>query len=90
MSNWLEKFSRLEDLARGKLKIGYTYRIYFCPANLNNKRIHIRAIVDDHVVVYAWWSTRLQTWLYDTKTLLEFGVLLKSGNLKRLGPTKVK
>lgn len=44
------------------LKPGYAYRLFINDNNPNNKTIHVRAIVDDHVV-YAVYSQPKHTLL---------------------------
>jgi len=38
------------------IKTGKKYKIYFNPDNINNKTIHILAIVDDDMVVFKYWG----------------------------------
>ena len=85
-----EFYDRMVALARRKVKEGYTYRIFYGKGNRNNRRIHVRAIIDQHQVVYAQWSRRWQTYRYYCKTLYEFGMDIDYGHLKRMGRTKIK
>ncbi len=48
------------------LRPGQTLRIYYGPANINNKRLHVRAIVDGEIVVYRVWSRR-HGWIYQVE-----------------------
>ena len=85
-----EFYDRMVALARRKVKEGYTYRIYYNKGNPNNKRIHVRAIIDQHQVVYAKWSKRWQCYRYFCQSLYEFGMMVDDGFLKRMGRTKIK
>jgi hypothetical protein len=67
---------------RNKLKIGKAYRIFFSEGNFNNKRIHIRAFVDDNVV-YCQWFKRKQMWLYYIENLYVFSLYFENKNIKQ-------
>lgn len=43
---------------------GRTIRIFYNKGNINNRRIHIRKIVDGDVVVYAYWRKYKHYWDY--------------------------
>ncbi len=60
------------------MKKGEKYQILFGPERTPTL-IHIRAIVDDSIIVYRTWSSRKQTWNYQVNSLYYFD-LLKSGN----------
>ena len=57
-----DEYTDIDEFAE-ILKPGYTYCLFINDNNSNNKTIHVRAIVDDHVV-YAVWSQPKQTWRY--------------------------
>ncbi len=60
------------------MKKGERYQILFGPEK-TPLLIHIRAIVDDSIIVYRMWSSQKQTWNYQVNSLYYFD-LLKSGN----------
>lgn len=57
-----EQYNDIDEFTE-LLKPGYAYRLFINENNSNNTTIHVRAIVDDHVV-YAVWSQSKQTWRY--------------------------
>lgn len=68
----------LEDLKPGK-----SFRIrYDNKNNVNNRVIHIRAIVDDEMIVFRQWSRRRQRWIYAIEHLYYFE-LINTGVLQR-------
>jgi hypothetical protein len=66
------------------LEIGKSYKLFFGEGNINNKIIHVLAIVDDDMVVYKWYGFRKTRWFYivDSKYLLE--LYEKDGSLKEI------
>ncbi len=60
---------------------GKSYRIYFGKGNVNNKLIHVRAIVDNTHAVYRSWLRHKGYWGYDVECLYYLGLLLKDGHL---------
>ena len=67
---------------RQLLQKGRKLKIYWGEKNMNNKTIHIRAIVDDDIVVYKFWLKRKKYWTYKTDNFYYFGLLYKDGILK--------
>lgn len=59
---------------------GATLRLFWNERNPNNKRIHIRAIVDDEYVVYRQWSRR-KGWLYRIEWYYWFWLLDREGRV---------
>jgi len=51
---------------------GAVIRLDYGENNLNNKTIHVRAIVDDDQIVYRVWSQRKQLWRYHIEDLYFF------------------
>ena len=64
------------------LRPGVSFSVYFNANNVNNKRVHIRALVDDEYVVYRYWRT--QEWVYKVDHWYWFKLLLGGGNIKRV------
>ena len=60
---------------------GKSYRICYGPGNINNQRIHIRAVVDDVKIVCRRWIRRKKRWWYDVKDFWFFYWLCKEGYL---------
>lgn len=54
--------------------------------NFNHKKIHIRSIVDDRVVVYRFWRRNKKFWQYDCDNLFYFQLLYENGNLYEKKP----
>lgn len=71
--------SRHNDLV---VKVGDSYQIFYCRGNLNNRRIHIRGVVDDRFVVRRW-GRHQQGWLYYVMDGWELWSLRDSGHLKK-------
>ena len=46
------------------LQAGKTFRIYYGDKALANRRVHIRAIVDDIWIVFRVWSPGKNVWRY--------------------------
>lgn len=67
-----------------KLEPGEDYRIYYNKGNINNCRIHIRAIVDDHMVVFQEYLKRRKIWVYKMKSLYYFELLDEGGNIAKI------
>jgi len=57
----VKKWERVKELMKPGLKI----RLRFEDGNINNKLMHIRAIIDGSVIVYCTWSKRHQNWRYE-------------------------
>lgn len=46
------------------VKVGAIFRMVYGKDHHGNRRVHIRAIVDDDYVVTRQWSKRRQDWIY--------------------------
>jgi hypothetical protein len=46
------------------VKPGVSFRVFYGEGNVNNKKLHIRAVVDDDYVVLRKWSKSKQRWFY--------------------------
>ena len=53
-------------------KSGDIYSLCYGHGHFGNKRIHIRAIVDEEMVVFRWWRKRKQYWQYEVEGLYWF------------------
>ena len=53
---------------------GAALRLFFNKGNIKNQVIHIRGIVDDHVV-FRTWSKRKQRWIYNVESWCWFDVM---------------
>lgn len=62
---------------------GNKLKIYIGENNPNNKTVHIRAIVDESIVVYRVWRKSWQGWDYWCRASSYFEGLYKEGYLKR-------
>ena len=63
------------------IEIGKKYKIYFSENNINNKTIHVLAIVDEDQVVYKWWSKRKDRWIYVVDDMMWFDTI--SDNIRK-------
>jgi hypothetical protein len=61
-------------------------RIYYSKNNINNTRVHIRAIVDGRIV-YRVWSRSLR-WCYYIEDRYYFTIRLLHGRLSYVGKDK--
>ena len=55
-----------------ELIIRQEYRLIYSATSPNNRLLSIRAIIDDDIVVYRWWSRPKKRWIYEVKTLKWF------------------
>jgi len=55
-----------------KLKIGDTIKVFYNKHNVNNKILHVRAIVDEEYIVLKRWSKRKQRWHYSIEHISWF------------------
>ncbi len=55
--------------------------IYYNPGNLNNCKIEVRSVVDDHYIVFRRWSIKLDQWFYKMEHISYFELLAKEGYL---------
>ena len=67
-----------------KLQPGTKWRIFYNPENINNKLAHIRAIIDDDMVVWRFWSYQRQNWIYQVDHIYRFQILDNDGHLQRV------
>ncbi len=58
------------------------YKIFYNEGNPNNATIHIRAIVDNHVVYKQWLHRR---WRYFMDSMYYFDGLDRDGYIKKVG-----
>lgn len=70
------------------LKVGTSVRIFYREGNPNNRRIHIRAIVDDSVFVCRQWSRSHQTWFYSILHTYRLELLIETGRLRDITRSK--
>ena len=54
------------------VQVGDTLRFTFGINNVNNRVVHIRAIVDDEQVVLRQWSMQKQRWIYQVEDMVYF------------------
>ena len=52
------------------LEVDQKWKLYYNENNLNNKLIHIRAIVDNEYVVVKYWKRN--QWIYEMKNIWWF------------------
>lgn len=55
--------------------------IFYNENNINNRRIHIRAIVDEYQIVYRVWSKRYKSWRYRVESIEYFYMLFENNHL---------
>lgn len=66
-----------------KMKPGTSWRIDRGKGNINNKLIHILAIVDDEYIVYKTWLKHKQRWHYSVEWIYYYWLTHRAGNLKK-------
>lgn len=66
------------------IKTGEKWKIDFSKGNLNNKTIHIRAIVDEEYIVYKHWLKRKKRWDYAIERYYFFKLIYEQGCFKKL------
>ena len=65
-----------------KLKL-QAYKIFYNPGNINNRKIHIRAFVDDYVVLRTW-NNLGKVWHYEIQHMGYFEYANEIGALKEV------
>jgi hypothetical protein len=73
----------LNDIKPGKV----VYKQYY-PGNRNNLRMHIRAVVDDEMVVYCFWVPGKHRWGYHITYRIDFVLMIENGSLFFVGDEK--
>ena len=63
------------------IQVEKSYRIFFSKGNLNNKKIHVLAIVDSYYIVYKYWSKYKQRWHYQVEHENYFNMLIKNNQI---------
>jgi len=58
---------------------GKKLRIFYNKGNINNKVVHVRAIVDDDKVVCRWWHKHQGRWVYDVLDLYKLWLMYDLG-----------
>lgn len=58
-------------------------RIFFNEGNPNNEIRHIRAIVDDWIIVYKVWGKRKRRWFYHVEWIYGFYLQYEHGILTK-------
>ena len=83
IEDWLEGIEADDHWFSVKRLImpGAKLRIDYGEGNLNNKLIHIRAILDDHYIVYRYWLKHKKRWDYVVEWDYWFFLLVKDGNI---------
>ncbi len=54
------------------IKPGQVWRLNFGKRDFRNRRIHVRGIIDEHVIVICEWSYRKKRWFYQTESVWFF------------------
>jgi len=65
-----------------QLKPGMRVSLFFGENNVNNKTVHIRAIVDDEVFVICQWSSRKGCYQYSCEDRSFYAMCLKEPKFK--------
>lgn len=66
---------------RELIQPGRTLKIKFSEDNINNKTIHICAVIDDDWIVYKYWAKRKKCWAYKVEYIYFFKLLYNDGTL---------
>jgi len=67
-----------------KVNPGEKYKIFYNKNNINNKVIHIRAIVDDYQIICRHWSRYKQRWIYTIENEYYFYLLNESDSISKI------
>lgn len=67
------------------VKVGNKIRIFYGGKNINNKLIHIVAIVDDDEIVYKTWLKHKKYWSYKCENVYYFDTLYNENILHLVG-----
>ncbi len=73
-----------EKTTASVVEVGKKYRLFWNDNNLNNKTIHIRAIVDEYGVVYKKWSRYKARGVYAIDDISYFSTLKEQGVMKQI------
>jgi hypothetical protein len=68
------------------VKLGARLYIFYSDGNINNRIVHIRAIVDDEWIVWRIWSRKRRRWLYHVGHISRFEYLYEQGHLSTQKP----
>jgi hypothetical protein len=52
-----------------KPEVGKSYSLFYNENNVNNRRIHVRAVVDDEQYVIRTWFRSKVNWHYEVKNI---------------------
>jgi len=61
------------------MRPGNKVRLFISENNVNNKLMHVLAVVDEDYVVYKSWSRRRQSWNYQVEYIYLFELFNKEG-----------
>lgn len=70
------------------LQPGVSFSIFHNEGNPHNQRVHVRAIVDDFLVVYRTWGKRAQYWNYQVIGMWWFEHCLERNLVRRVRKEK--
>lgn len=70
-----------------RFEVGTKWRIKYGDKHPFNKVIHIRAVIDGSHIVFAFWSRRRQTWIYEVEWFYWFYV--RRDVLEFIGPSQL-
>ena len=69
--------SKIDDY----LSAGASIRVFTGSRRSENGRLHIRAVVDDDVIITRKWSYHRKGWIYEAKTRSWFHAFARGGLL---------
>lgn len=78
----IEKKSKRTKSLEKLLVPGKKVRVDYGPTNINNELLHVRAIVDDAVVVTKFWVKHKKYWRYKCDSFNYYRLLYERGYLK--------
>ena len=73
------------EVARKFIEVGKSYVLnYTLPASHpSRKKIHIRAIVDNDVIVFRAWSRRKRCWYYGNEILFYYALMMECKRIRK-------
>jgi len=72
-----------------EIKIGRKYKVFYGNGNINNQILHVRGIVDKHIVC-CWWRMSKQYFQFIVETSYYFELLIKNKHLYNAGKSNIK
>jgi hypothetical protein len=84
LENELRKTSQFIDDSISKVfPVGSVWKYFYGEKNINNKKVLILAIVENHVV-FKFWGKHKRRWFYDVDSAFGFAIEVQSNVLFKM------